>query len=160
MKNFLLILFLLVNTLTYSQNDSIPDNSTDKNVSTAERVIDKYSGKAYDAVKELANALKVPAEHVYTVLVKQGIVEGVTWLVIFIIMSIMLGIAIKIMFTLPMFTDSDYDDNVTVPGIFAILGGIIGGIGVVICLFHIDVMVGGFINPEYYAIREIVEILK
>ena len=43
--------------------------------SDAEKLFDKYTGKFAVAIEELAESLKVPAEHVYNILIKDQI-EG------------------------------------------------------------------------------------
>lgn len=154
-KLFPLLLLVLCSFTMNAQLDTIVTPNIE--ISTAERVVDKYADKAYGAVKELANALKVPAEHVYTVLVKQAVVVSITWIITFIILIIISILCIK---TISKYGIQNNDYEIDQRGMAGMIIGIFTGIGVIICFTNIDIMVGGLLNPEYYAIQEILDTFK
>jgi hypothetical protein len=169
MKKFLFLLVLLISICSYAQTDSLSvdiENTVSETTTTAERIIDKYSGKAYEAVKELANALKVPAEYVFTVLVKQGVVVGVTWLILFIFVICTSIIGLK-WWTNPdhWLKSKDYRGDpsfepINAKAIIGIVVTVISFIGIIVCFAHMDTMITGLLNPEYYAINEVLELIK
>lgn len=99
-------------------------------------------------IQGLASALKVGAEHVYLVLVKQQLVYSICWLISWILIIIVLTYFIK--FAKHVWKEDDE-------------GGLVVSFVIGICLIvwlsinlcHIDNMVTGFVNPEYGAIMEI-----
>jgi hypothetical protein len=115
----------------------------------------------------LASSLKVGAEHVYGVLVKQQIVYAVVWLVTFIIGFLLVLNWIK------QYKNKDeiwwmsggyktYYNESYPTGL-----GIVRFIQISVCLtmlitsiFNFDVIMTGFINPEYGAIRDVIEMVK
>lgn len=162
MKKLLLLLTLLLSINSFAQIDSLATDVVEEQglviESTAERIIDKYSGKAYDAVKELAAALQVPAEHVYKILVKQAVVNSISYLIIYICILGMIFFGTRLILK-----ESNTDREYNEAPIYGILGGILAAFGVLGFIFILATateMVGGFVNPEYYAIQEILETFK
>ena len=64
-------------TAAYSQEKETPITET-------ERIVDKYIDKTGEILSNLAEQLKVPAEHVYGVLVKQQKINGLTGIIAFV----------------------------------------------------------------------------
>jgi VIT1/CCC1 family predicted Fe2+/Mn2+ transporter len=167
MKNFIFSLMLLLTTSIYAQDSTAVVGE----VTAAERIIDKYSGKAYEAVKELASALKVPAEHVYKVLVMQGVAEGITYLVVGII-GFILGLIGLYYYSYakrqnikgnPYNTGgvtSDWQAGNCVEQTLSVILYVIGGLLILIMMFNISTVVTGLINPEYYALKQVMEVFK
>jgi hypothetical protein len=123
----------------------------------------------------LASSLKVGTEHVYFVLVKQQIVYAVVWLVTFIIGFLLVLNWIKqyknkdeiwwMSGRENPYSNKSYPtgSNESYPtGL-----GIVRFIQILVCLtmlitsiFNFDVIMTGFINPEYGAIRDVIEMVK
>jgi len=162
MKKLLLLFVLLFSTMNYAQTEAVEKVSdvvqkTTEGVTTTERILDKYSSKAYDAVKELATALQVPAEHVYTILVRQALVDAISYLgaVIMLLIIGTLGLAF-------VYKNNDkFDWQYSPAGTFAYLGpSSIIILALITLVVNIPIIIGGFINPEYYVIKEVLDILK
>lgn len=113
----------------------------------------------------LASSLKVGAEHVYGVLVKQQIVYGVVYLFIF-----LLGIYLTINW-LKNYKNKDEEwttpppnsyssSDVTGLGVFRTIQIIVATVLLGIGIFNIDNIMTGFINPEYGAIQDVIEMVK
>lgn len=119
-------------------------------------------GKVYNDVKGalsgLANGLKVGAEHVYIVLVRQQVIQAYIYISIGIIGIILWVINI---FMIRWFVKEklDADDYGALVAIMFVLG-ILGTILFLVGLFNIDVIFTGFANPEYGAIHEILKVAK
>jgi hypothetical protein len=152
----------IVNSAKQAVNETI--DSTKKAVSDGTKFVDTSSNfkMIYNDVKSniagLASALKVGAEHVYLVLVKQQIVYSIVWLILTILSVFILKYIIKI-------TKWAYETkviNLNNEGIT--LGLVFGWIGsivyLLIVIFHLDTMITGFVNPEYGAIMDIVNFVK
>lgn len=167
MKQFALLMMLLFSTLTFAQSDDTVESDeevvqqTEQQVTTAERVIDKYSGKAYEAVKELASALKVPAEHVYTILVKQAVVISITWLVVGILSIILLIFGVRWTVDANNWNTNTYGSSEPVTKAIIGMVSMVLAVCILIGFFvNMQAMIGGFVNPEYYAIKEILDSIR
>lgn len=132
----MMILMLGFVTNSYAQEERVPTQ--------AEQIIDKYLDKAETAIISLANTLKVPAEHVYSVLVRQHYIRG---------LGILIGtIVITILFIiLTILASKDYYENIGLD-----IGSTCLGILdlALIVIFIIDGL-PMLLNPEYYAIKVI-----
>lgn len=104
----------------------------------------------------IANALKVGVEHVYYVLVKQQIVKAVMWLLLGIFGFIFI-LAYKRMYEFGKKNSYDSDGASWIPFVLQMFVGV-----VLIGLFlgNIDTIVTGFINPEFGAMKDIVEFVN
>jgi hypothetical protein len=167
-KILLFIIALTVATSTvYSQNivektlNSISEtaDSIKKDVSDGIATVDTSSlyrtiyEDAKSGLKGIADALKVGAEHVYIVIVKQQVVKAVTWL-IFILLQIPLGVLVyvggKKLFAY-------CDKGNPLPVFYTIFIGGTPIVLLIIGLCHLDVIVTGFLNPEFGAMEQIME---
>ena len=102
------------------------------------------------AIISIAKALGIAAEHVYGVLVKQYVVEGVKWLTLFLTGLILIIIGgIKVGRFNKLHKPLDY--TIVMP-----LAILTGGI-VMVCCVNYNAMFMGLINPEYGAINYILE---
>lgn len=145
MKRLIMILLLFtVSFAVYSQDSTkyVTDTNTEK-------LIDKYSDKIGDAITALAEKLQQPAEHVYKVLVKQQVVWGVGTLV-----GVVLG-ALFLFIGLLGISKWRWDDDYCIP--LNIVGVIILLVSLVLFFFY---GLTGLINPEYGALKDIVNMIK
>ena len=105
----------------------------------------------------IAGALKVGAEHVYEILVRQQIVNSITWVLIGIVPLLFLLIFGKVMWKWAA-ENADKSDG------FSIFIGFVFYcftiIPSIICMFHLDTIVTGFINPEFGALEQIMDWVK
>lgn len=177
MKRFLTVTLLLLSIMftsaIYAQADSVIADGIQLN--EVERIVDKYTSKVAVGITGLAESMEVPAKHVYKVLVKQAVVDSIVWFLI-----LLTGILLMLPFWGTFKRDIDWDDldetirtvvkdkegNETVQEdtkksgaeiISKLIMAIIGLITIVIGIFHIGTMVQGFVNPEYKAIQDIVQ---
>lgn len=119
--------------------------------------------RAMEWVETTANALGIAAEHVYEILVRQMVIEGVVWT----IMGVLSVVAAIILLRLFMKAFQEADaveakhDSAGQPIARCIIYGILGlvmGIAALIAVFSMipeSLMKLG--NPEYYAIKELFE---
>jgi len=114
-------------------------------------------------LEQLAQKLGTTAEYLWGVLIKQAFVSAVTDLIYFIIVLIA-GFGL---FKLHKFLaksnengDCIYEDweEVSIPPM--ILFAIIWAILFIACFFSIGNIINGFLNPEYWALSEILDTLK
>lgn len=103
-----------------------------------------------NALKSIGSAIGVAAEHVYTVLVKRYVVEGVTQLLIFIGSIVLLVFGIRGMNRFVK-NEAIITWKIAFPIIFSIIGFIM-----LLCVNYNDMLMG-LINPEYGAINYIIE---
>ena len=157
MKKLFLILSVVFCSLIVSANDIVPIPDTSAITFS----------KVYNDVKEgiagLATALKAPAEHVYEILVRQQIIYSLIHLIVLLIGLIGLILTWKYILWIntPKADDKNsrvyYDENwAFFPAILGIISIIMFGIG----LINIDVIFTGFLNPEYGAIKDIINFIK
>jgi hypothetical protein len=152
MKKFILLLlvFFTITGISYAQEN----NSPPKEETTVYQDIKQAAPTLYQdvkgALKQLSEALAVGAEHVYGVLVKQQVVEAITWL-IFNIFALLIVIFLWIMFARN--DDKDRDEWWGLPFTFQLLQ-------LVLLAFTLDNIMMGFYNPEYGAIKDILDVIK
>lgn len=123
-----------------------------------EKVIENVT----EYIDVMAAKLGVAAEHVYEVLVRQQFIDGITYLVmfsLFLLLTIFLGFATVRFFKLGEETD-DRDKQELFAFItvcFGIATLILLFIAGFCLLFNVPGAVKQLINPEYYAIKEILD---
>jgi phosphate/sulfate permease len=132
-------------------------------------LIKDVGGDIKVALSELAKGLGIAAEHVYTVMVKQQIVYGILktlpWVAFPILLLIFAIIFQKTVYKNVMAKAKEelYDDDDPRP-IFVILILFIAWAATTLLFlmapFKIANTLGYLINPEYYAIKDIVEFVK
>jgi len=160
MKNLLSILFLSMVTFTAFADS--PTDIVDKvgdvvaTVDTASLYNQMYSD-VKTALVGLASALNVGAQHVYTILVKQQIVNSIHYTIL-----ILLFILLTYKTVNPMYKwankysgESDGFSNMLAVFYYFVLA-VVG----IILLFCVNTVVTGFVNPEYGAIKEIMQMIQ
>lgn len=114
--------------------------------------------RMYTDIKEgivaLASSLKVGAEHVYEVLVKQQKVYAIVWTIVGIISLALITIMAVCILRLSKKQPTEAQIGI------AVFESIISVILFIVSLFHLDTIVTGMINPEYGAIKDILDIVK
>lgn len=161
MKKLLSIILLTIGMVVSNNTKAINIDSIKTDLNYAVTSIDTSSvtKTIYQDVKSalvgLSSGLKVGAEHVYEILVKQQIVNSITYL-------ILLTIALLLIIPLYRFIKFCVNNDDINEGHFWIcfFGVIIIGFFNVIMLFNIDNIIMGFVNPEYGAIEKILELIK
>lgn len=135
------------------------------------QIINTVFDKTTEAITELASALKVPAEHVYSVLMKQQLVISLTYSIITIFLFILGVFLISKAIngqrkandnynkgrTGEYYVKYDLDDNWWLAGIIA--GCVILVVDIIAFISMSGDIVTGFINPEYGALHEILKLL-
>lgn len=161
-KRILLIAFTLMLSITIKANNL--NNTLDSVKTTVQSILPDSSQLSFKEVytdikaglSGLGSALKVGSEHVYEVLIKQQIVYGILYSIIFLLGIILTSIGIR------MFHKSKTSDwEAPTILILSILCFWVGGLTLLgIGIGHIDNITTGFINPEYGAIKDILEFIK
>lgn len=135
----------LVSNIKESVLEAIPDSSV---LTFKEVYSDIKSG-----LTALGSSLKVGSEHVYEVLIKQQLSNSITGLLMLILSIICSIIIIKL-------AKKAFNEDEELGFITVIFIGIPTMIFLVYELWHMNDIVTGFINPEYGAIKEILEVIK
>jgi len=171
MKNLFTLLFLFVFTLSFSQN-TIP--IVEETIIKTETTFDKVYSDVKEGLKGLGEALKVGSEHVYTILVKQQIVNAFLWSTILLISIFLLTYCFRKGMTLGWSYHSYWRDEWVDQGgkeawektqsstknVYIIILSIISFFMFTIGMGHIDIIFTGFLNPEYGAMQDIVKFIK
>jgi uncharacterized membrane protein len=124
--------------------------------------------KVYNDVKGglsgLAAGLKTGVSHVYEVLVKQQVVNAVIFLLVGIFSIIFFCITIsnikKSKWGSSGYSWSVKEEEFNKNATMTIIFGIFFMISLIVTICNLDTIVGGFINPEYGAIKEIISFIK
>lgn len=164
---FLFAILFSVN-FAYAQSETVKDvketvAETHETITTAERVIDKYTDKFYNGVSEIVEGLKGPAETVFKSVVMLQIAKGVAMLLILIP-----TIIFWIVFARTYPSVSEYCENEHsyttwdeapkgVLTIISLVAACAFTIGSVFSVYH------GILHvfaPEWFAIMEIVQLVK
>ena len=115
---------------------------------------EKIYEKATEYIETLASSLGVAAEHVYGILVRQQVAEGVTTLIMFGVIYLILGIILVVSAKKSDFT---YD---CLANYIAVIAVILMVFAAVIGLLTLGGAIMKVMNPEYYAIKEIMDVIK
>lgn len=107
---------------------------------------------AKQVIAQLAKALQIGTEHVYEVVVKQQLVHSITWLIIYLVGFTSIYLSLKKTFNLVQ-EDGDWI-NLLIPL------SIVALVFMVTFVRTIDDVVTGFVNPEYGALRTIMNLIK
>lgn len=113
------------------------------------------------ALSGAADALKVGSEHVYAVLVRQQMVNAITYS--FLICGLALISAILIRNAIKMAKDSNGEwewDNNSPCIAFMVIGGFFGLFASITFCVCIGDIIMGILNPEYGAIQEVREFIQ
>lgn len=145
MKYLILLLLLVTGTQLFSQ-----DTTT---VSTAE-VVDEIYDRTEQAIASMAQALEVPAKHVYSIAVKQQKINAFTYLFVFVLSIVFFQLCMT-MWKKHEQIERSYDDE-SLEAIFAIIFGGISFMMFFIFVLSLDDTFTGLFNPEYGAINNIV----
>lgn len=156
MKKLFITLLLIVFTITISaQQDSLQINST---TSEVERLVDKYSSKIEATILSLAESLKQPAEHVYKIIIKQQSVNSIIWLITALLFILLIFTKNFWLNKIDKLNNTNEDFGYWLGLVFlCIIPAIVGGI---ILIVQLEIIMTGFINPEYGAIKDIVNMIK
>lgn len=174
MKKVILVLAMLLTvsttiiakdvTINFDKDSVAYDLNTPR--SEAERLVDKYSVKIEAFFVSIGNALKQPAEHVYKVLVKKQFLKGLGTLSIpfFAIIVLLIFIfSLKYCFKIDKIYEGrknrmmdTYEAFIALPIISGILFIVLIGFT---CNIFDDTLINLF-NPEYGAIKEIMDYIK
>ena len=154
MKKLILLLFMLI---PFIGNANIVKETLDSATAATQGVLNTVDTSAvskqlYTDVKAgivgLADGLKVSAENVWNILVKQQLVESITWLIV----NLLFLIAIIIVW-ICWNKSKDQEEWWGIPVILTILQ-------LTVLAFSINGIVTGFVNPEYGAIEDIISFIK
>lgn len=106
------------------------------------------------ALSAIGESLKTGSEHVYEVLVRQQVVNSITYSIL-----ILFGITITVILLGKAHKEKQTFEDSAFPGYLA-FGVVIGVITLIGICATMDNIVTGFVNPEYGAIQEIREFIK
>ena len=178
MKNFILILSLIfASTLMTYANDST--NVVTQVLETASNAVDsaklvttnlvhqadtssnfsRIYGDLKDGVLAIGQSLKVGAEHVYTVLVRQQVVNSVVYLLLG-IFSLILGVLSYKQWGLIQYDSRKDEFNEVRPLVFTVAFGLTSFVLSLVFFLNLDLVVMGFANPEYGAMQDVINFVK
>ncbi len=154
LKQNLLLIFGIVIAILCSTMVSYAEAKDTTSLTTKEVYKDVKS-----AMAQIAKGLSTTAEHVYQVLVKQAIVEAIICSVLLIVGFFFLY------FTYKGAIDSteEWSTKYDTPTRMVIVRIVQGCIGLFLFMYgicNIDIIITGFVNPEYAAIKQILSIVK
>jgi hypothetical protein len=128
-----------------------------KEIDTSSTFKAMYTDFKY-GITALAASLKVGAEHVYEVLVRQQVVYSIIWTIVLIIGIVFISI------WLYRYKDDkeEWEDGASMTGIcvFRSLQVFLGILLFIIGILNIDTIITGFINPEYGALKDVIEMVQ
>ena len=153
----------MVNSVQALSVDSVVTDIKKTTVETVKTIDTSSTFKQiYSDVKSgitgLASALKVGAEHVYIVLVKQQVANAITYLIIVLFFLITPLFYFKRCYKWADENSNSSDGFSWVGFVLITIFPLI--IGVVLFCVNVDDIIMGFINPEYGAIQEIIHFVK
>ena len=144
-----LILLILTMSIIFVSKAEGPD--------TSKLTIEKVYSDVKAGITGLAQALKVPAERVYSVIIKQQIVIAVSWLTL-----LLLSFFSIVNWLLAYKSKEEWNSHgdPTGIGIVRIIQITISSLILILSTFFIEDILTGFINPEYGALKDIVDFIK
>lgn len=175
MKKLLIVLTLLCTTsLVFGITDSTVtsidstvselSNQVKNTTSIVTEVVDgieKISGNVWVALEELAKVLKVPAQHIYSVIIKQQTVKAITELLRWCIIPLLVSL-LSFHYTVKKWKFFSREEMRESAGFSIALGGIMILLPMCFLLFGCDwnMIITGLINPEFGALSDITEMVN
>jgi uncharacterized membrane protein len=114
------------------------------------------SDKLANVIAKLAHELGVAAAHVYGVLVRQAIVEGVQDIVLAVILGTVSTVLIKLAVWMFRKYSDNYDEGWQIGGVFVVIAAVVA---VSLAITSLYLGIGELLNPEYYAIKDVLDAL-
>ncbi|WP_188069031.1 hypothetical protein [Brevibacillus brevis] len=112
--------------------------------------------KMTEYIEQMAAKLGVAAEHVYGVLLTQMVAEGVVYIIGSLIYLVFFAVLVRWMYSKHVETRNNYESDW---GIAFPLFSIFGGVVAIAALMMAFTGLLYVMNPEYYAIREIMNVI-
>lgn len=115
--------------------------------------------KAFELIEQMAAKLGVAVQFVMSALIRQAYVEAITWVVVdllFIVVSVFIFRNIR---KIVKWCYGE-DDDLRTEAAILMVPAIIYIVCMLVCLCHIETIVTGFLNPEYWAIKQILDLAK
>lgn len=157
------MLFTAFISISFANTDTTTINSIVKIDSTEQLTMLKVYEDVKAGINGLAASLKAPAEHVYMILIKQQYVKAWIGVIMVFLTILFIGLAIKFAYNI-----ADWEDGTAFEGkspssigfftVFTILS-ILFLVATMISGYPTDI-IQGFINPEYGAIKDIIDFVK
>ena len=122
---------------------------------------EKLTEKAFEYIDAIAEGLGIAAAHVYAVMARQMFAEGVVWTAL--LLAIVIGvpwIGVKVARRIYAKWDDFGRSSQEALAYVGFIAGIAAVIFVVIAFLHLPGAVMKTVNPEYYVIREILDVVK
>jgi len=167
MKYLLLALtFLVVGEFSRAADTLTVDGKKYTAVDTSKLNWNTVYADTKEALKGIGAALKVGSEHVYAIVVKQQVTESIIYLITDIILLLMAYIFWRLFlkdyrrFSIredPWYTDEIADHTTTI--LYLLLGLVCIAGAIIVLLGTLRSIVIGFTNPEYGALKDIMEMI-
>jgi hypothetical protein len=154
-----ILLFVFVTSMVTAQVDST-SYVTESNI---EKLVDKYSGKIEATIISLAESLKQPAEEVWAILIKQQYVKASMGIIVLLITLLFGYLCIKYANNVKCWDDGEVIENKPTYSMgIVIIFAVCLVISLIVLLFggYYNDILQGFINPEYGAIKDIVNLFN
>lgn len=158
MRKLLLLIFIPLSMMMYGQDSIVTSPTGDiVNVTEAERIIDKYTGKLYDGVADITERLSGPAEEVFGYVVMLQIAKGIGMLspLLFLFIFLFIGYVY-----LNKGLKADFKNKGEAYGIVGVVSLVVAAIFFIIGIFSVYAGLLHLIAPEWYAIEEIIGLIK
>ena len=158
MKSIITLLLTLCISVSYA--DTLKISAVDQPVTQREVYND-----VKQVIKQLAEGFSTTSEHVYVILVRQAIVKGVTAGLFFVLLCVLLTIHVTKVFKyatgkIEEYKNSEYYRDYDGWRALQWVPLILLSLGIFAYCFFMPEILTMIINPEYYAIQEILELLK
>lgn len=182
MKKLLALLTMLIVTLNFSlatpvvadtQIKVIVDTlvaDTQIKVTEAERIIDKYAEKTFEGFNEVVKTITPTAKEGFKIVVKKNIAIGIVYLFPLILVVIFFKLLVKEYKDITKIINGDnvpyHMSNVHGPlnehniSFLLVTYIILFTISALITIFTFDIAITHLIAPEWYAIKDIIELFK
>ena len=157
------MLFTAFISISFANTDTTTINSIIKIDSTEQLTMLKVYEDVKAGISGLAASLKAPAEHVYMILIKQQYVKAWIGVIMVFLTLLFIGLAIKFAYNI-----ADWEEGIAFEDKFPSSIGFFTVFTILSILFLLSTLFGGyasdmiqgFINPEYGAIKDIIDFVK
>ena len=163
MKKLFTVLLLTVSIFSYSQTDSTEVQMLDSiNITEAERIVDKYSGKVVETFKEFTQAITPSIKEGFGMVVKLQIAKGIGLLLPILLAIIFWFLNLKETNRIRSNKDNEHygvysEDNASIWLVMSLL------LSLTFTLMAIFSTFAGILHiaaPEWYAVKEIINLIK
>lgn len=113
-----------------------------------------------ELISQLAAKLGTTSEYLWMVLIKQAPISSAIWLIEYVVVACIIAASYRFREQLGGFMRAWFERDEVTASVSCLIFTVISIVILMCCLFGISSTITGFVNPEYWALNEILSAVK